>query len=391
MTPVRESPAVEDHLRLVDDDEANVVGMRLRALSLFEGRYAANKGSQRVMLACLRSVADLTVGPEAASSPEWRSARWRSFSWELLAAPDVVQLVCAEIRKARYEGGQRVERPYSPGRINLTQVAIRRILHYCVLVGLVSADHVRLACEEIPKAPPKGRAGTYLTPRQVASLVTAHSPGSHPVTVARDVAIVMLLAGTGMRRHELVSLTFDDLDLEHREVKLVVTKGGVPRVAYLKPEVVDALRRWIKLGRPAKEGPLFVPLTRAGRVAAERPLSAHQVWKMLKARGRLAKVPARLGPHDLRHYAICQMIDNGIDLATVKDAVGHRRIETTVGYDNRPTNRQRKAIGTIALPGGRVPAVRGAAPAKRVGTRAPGRTRAAPRSRPDRPQNKKGG
>lgn len=312
---------------------------------------------QRV-LACLGSVADLSVGPQVAASPEWRTTRWRSFAWELLAAPDLIQVVCARIRTFRYENGQRVERPYSPGRINLTQVAIRRMLHYCVLVGLVSPDQVRLACDEIPRAPSKRRTGTYLTPRQVASLVTEHAPGSHPVTVARDAAIVMLLAGTGMRRHELVALTFDRLDLKHRKVDMVVTKGGVPRVAYLKPEVVDALQRWIKLGRPKRQGPVFVPLTKSGRVTAERPLSAHQVWKILKARGCLAKVPARLSPHDLRHYAICQMIDAGVDLPTVKDAIGHRRIETTVGYDNRPTSRVRKAVNTI---GGQPGAARGSA------------------------------
>lgn len=107
---------------------------------------------------------------------------------------------------------------------------------------------------------------------------------------------------------------------------------------------------WIDGWRRDKEGPVFVPLTRSGRVAAERPLSAHQLWKIVRRRCAQSGLAPGVTTHDFRRYAVGQMLDRGVDLSTVARAIGHKRVETTIGYDRRPVERIRDAVELIDLP-----------------------------------------
>lgn len=224
------------------------------------------------------------------------------------------------------------------------------MLRCCVKVGLMSASQAKEAAEEIPPVEAGQKAGTYLSPADVAAVVAVCWKDPNAAAGARDAAMLMMLAGTGMRREELVALTFAELDLADGKMNLVITKGGKPRVTFLSAPVRVTLERWITIWRPSKEGPLFVPLTRGGRIAGERPLSAHQLWKMVKRRCAQAGLPATITPHDFRRYAVGQMLDHGIDLAIIKRAMGHKRIETTMGYDTRPTEQIRTAVEVIELP-----------------------------------------
>ena len=322
------TPTPQRHLHLVTDDEAADHSLRQDALVLFEQRYQRKPESLRAMMGALRAAAR-AVGAHYDE---------RNFEWDLLIDPVLLSEVMS-----------RVNARYSPRTEKKIHAAIKRMLWYHRRVGLISDDEYRDTLDDFPKVTGEGLAGTHLSVADVAALLGACRADPNWATGTRDEAMLLMLAGTGMRRTELVSATFEELDLDARRLQLIVTKGGRPRTAFLSATLVPALNSWITGWRRHKAGPIFVPLTRSGRVAGERPLSAHQLWKVVRRRGLQAGL-ASVTPHDFRRYCVGQLLDHGVDLSTAAKVVGHRSVRTTQGYDRRPEERIRDATDLIELP-----------------------------------------
>jgi len=98
----------------------------------------------------------------------------------------------------------------------------------------------------------------------------------------------------------------------------------------------------------ARKGPLFVPISKRGRLLARRLTDKAVTW-ILQVRATAAGVAA-FSPHDLRRTFISTLLDAGVDLATVADMAGHANIATTAKYDRRGEVAQRKAAGLLTVP-----------------------------------------
>ena len=140
----------------------------------------------------------------------------------------------------------------------------------------------------------------------------------------RDLAIVDLLASTGMRVGELVHLNRADIDFDNREC-IVFGKGGKERKAYFDARTKIHLRRYLD-ERDDENPALFVTLQQPH---ARLKISGVEI--RLRALGRKLDIP-RVHPHKFRRTLATVAIDKGMPVEQVQQLLGHSKIDTTMHY-----------------------------------------------------------
>ncbi len=145
---------------------------------------------------------------------------------------------------------------------------------------------------------------------------------------ARDAAILELFYSTGMRIGELRALDAGDVDCSGEELK-ILGKGRKERIVMVGSFARQALEEYLKL-RPAlvkDEGEKALFLGHSGKRLADT-----SIGRMLnKYTARLSEA-LHVSPHTLRHTFATHMLNNGADLRSVQELLGHKRLETTQIY-----------------------------------------------------------
>ncbi|BCU50990.1 site-specific tyrosine recombinase XerD [Citrobacter amalonaticus] len=163
----------------------------------------------------------------------------------------------------------------------------------------------------------------------------------------RDAAILGVLLGCGLRRSEAVYLRLSDVVTYERALR-VLGKGNKERLAYMPDGTWQRLQLWIDQVRGENPGPLFTRIRRFDTLTNDR-LTDQAVYHILQVRRGQAGIP-QCAPHDLRRTFATALLDNGEDLITVKDAMGHASVTTTQNYDRRGDERLRTARDRLSLP-----------------------------------------
>ncbi|HHT62135.1 MAG: site-specific tyrosine recombinase XerD [Bacillota bacterium] len=171
-----------------------------------------------------------------------------------------------------------------------------------------------------------------LFPRVLSMEETEHllnQPDSETVLGLRDKAMLELIYATGLRVSELVNLNVQDINMEMGFLRCI-GKGAKERIVPIGSYAIDAVNRYlkksrVKLVKRSKEEALFVNqhgkrLTRQG------------FWKILKGYAKQAKISINITPHTLRHSIATHLLENGADLRTVQEILGHADITTTQIY-----------------------------------------------------------
>jgi len=141
---------------------------------------------------------------------------------------------------------------------------------------------------------------------------------------ARDLAIVDMLATTGMRVGELVGLDIDDIDLQGREC-IVTGKGNKQRPVYFDARAKLHLQTYLE-SRTDDCPALFVSLD-----STATRLSIGGIETRLRELGRSCGV-GRVHPHKFRRTLATHAIDKGMPIEQVQKLLGHARIDTTMHY-----------------------------------------------------------
>lgn len=321
MTPAR-------HLRVVTPAEAELLGLRLEALERLRRRYRKAE-SRRTMEGSLRRLVQTFSQGE-------RSIE--TFEWELLIDDDLASEVWAS-----------VARRYSKATALKDASFLREMLRSCRKVGLLTHEQYASARSFETRGLEGGpKAGRGLTTDEVAAIVRACTEDSSPSVRMRDTALLLALASTGARRTEVASVARVDVHLRESRIWLQHTKNGHPRNAWLHPAAIAAIDEWLDYVGDASSA-LLPPLSRTGRPLGDDPMSAHQVWKIVKRRSEEAGLVG-VTPHDLRRFVVSSLLDSTRDLALVARVVGHSNPATTAGYDRRPDAASRAAVNTLQLP-----------------------------------------
>lgn len=140
----------------------------------------------------------------------------------------------------------------------------------------------------------------------------------------RDLAMIDLLASTGMRVGELVKLNREDINFNEREC-IVFGKGNKERIVYFNARAKIHLQDYLN-SRRDKNKALFVSLAKP-----YRRLQISGVEVRLRKIGKEAKVP-RVHPHKFRRTLATMAIDKGMPVEQVQKLLGHVKIDTTMHY-----------------------------------------------------------
>jgi integrase/recombinase XerC len=144
---------------------------------------------------------------------------------------------------------------------------------------------------------------------------------------ARDVAVLLLLYGSGLRISEALGIARRDAPTDGREMLRVTGKGGKERIVPVLPVTQAAVARYVALCpcRLAPDGPLFLG-------AKGGPLSP-RIVQLLMARLREALgLPETATPHALRHSFATHLLSAGADLRQIQELLGHASLSTTQLY-----------------------------------------------------------
>src|SRR5690606_30248943 len=152
--------------------------------------------------------------------------------------------------------------------------------------------------------------------------------------VQRDLALLELLYGLGLRVSEAVSLTLDALHLgDDEDVAVVRGKGNKQRLVPLGRAVRATLRAWLADGRAALARPEVATVLVGAR---GRPLTRMAAWKIVRRlcveAGFDAATVESVSPHTFRHTFATHLIEAGADLRAVQELLGHADISTTQIY-----------------------------------------------------------
>ena len=140
----------------------------------------------------------------------------------------------------------------------------------------------------------------------------------------RDLAIVDMLASTGMRIGEMVLLNRNDLNFNEREC-IVLGKGSKERIVYFDARTKLHLQEYIK-SRVDDEPALFVTLR-----APYKRIQIGGIERRLRELGKSLKI-SRVHPHKFRRTLATMAIDKGMPIEQLQRLLGHQRIDTTLQY-----------------------------------------------------------
>jgi integrase/recombinase XerC len=146
-----------------------------------------------------------------------------------------------------------------------------------------------------------------------------------PALQARDIALMCLLYGAGLRINEALSLNIRDLPAADNALR-VTGKGNKQRIVPLLAAVHTALATHLKLHPdPTPDSPVFL-----GERGAR--LNAGVAQKTLRDFRRLNGLPEHATPHALRHSFATHLLANGADLRSIQELLGHASLSTTQRY-----------------------------------------------------------
>jgi site-specific recombinase XerD len=196
------------------------------------------------------------------------------------------------------------------------------------------------------KRQPKGRV---VKVDEIATLFETCAKDSNRALGNRDIAILAMLYGAGLRRAEVAELQVENVNIAEGRCK-VIGKGNKERTVFLPPGTVNAVVEWL-VNRGVKPGYLFNRVRKSGFVVVGRAINAQTVYDIVRLRHKKAGIKP-FSPHDLRRSFISELLDAGVDLSTIARQVGHSNVQITARYDRRDEATQQRGVLQLNVPYG---------------------------------------
>lgn len=189
-------------------------------------------------------------------------------------------------------------------------------------------------CETLQNPQTQKRLPHVLTVNEVSALLAAADR-------QRDRAIVELLYGAGLRVSELAGLNRFDINFSQGQLRCT-GKGAKERIVPVGRQAIEAVNEYLAQ-TPTKTVHETAQVARnpKRRIRAAEPLFVNRqgkrlsrlvIWQIVKRLARRANIQKRLSPHTLRHSFATHLLENGADLRTVQELLGHSNVVTTQLY-----------------------------------------------------------
>lgn len=213
---------------------------------------------------------------------------------------------------------------YSKTTIARKMVSIRSLYKFLCREGMAKCN----PAENIRAPKLEKKLPGFMSVGQTETLLNL--PILSTVSGIRDRAIMETLYSTGMRVSELVGTDVEDIDFFHEVVK-VKGKGRKERLQPIGNHALDAIRSYLSK-RSFDKKALFLN-NRGGR------LTERSVARMLEKYVKMAGMSLNISPHTFRHSFATHLLDNGADLRSVQELLGHANLSSTQIYTHITTER----------------------------------------------------
>ena len=211
----------------------------------------------------------------------------------------------------------------SGATISRSVASLKNFYAYLVSSGFVESSpvptdiHVERGAKKLPQ---------ILTGKEVELLLA--QPSCVDAKGFRDKAMLEVMYATGVRVTELIELDLEDVNLELGVIKCA--SGKKTRAIPLYPAALNALRIYIK---DVRRSMLAIPTEQALFVnMGGARMSRQGFWKILKHYQSTAHIDKEITPHTLRHSFAVHLLENGADLGSVQELMGHSDISSTQMY-----------------------------------------------------------
>ena len=212
----------------------------------------------------------------------------------------------------------------SAATLSRCAASLKCFYDFMILRGLIRENPAKnVAPTKITRKMPQ-----VLTSKEVELLLM--QPQTNDLKGYRDRSMLELLYATGIRVSELISLNVSDLNLSAGFIRC--SGGHKERIIPLYPAAIRALSDYTLLVRGKMVGrmteqALFV------NVNGER-MTRQGFWKIIKHYQETAKIGKQITPHTLRHSFATHLLENGADLHSIQEMLGHADISSTQIYAN---------------------------------------------------------
>ncbi len=224
------------------------------------------------------------------------------------------------------------EKKYSNKSISRHISSLHSLYNYLIDEGVIENNPMNLI-----NSPKKElRLPVYLTPNELENII--NTPDRTKKVGKRDVLILEMFYSTGIRLSELVNMKISDIDFINKKIK-ILGKGSKERYVLYGDRCKEYLEDYINNARKnyLKEANDYLFLNQHGKVLTTSGIE-YLVKKILKQSGTNLK----LTPHVLRHTFATHMLNEGADLMTVKELLGHSDLSTTGIYTHVSNEHLRK-------------------------------------------------
>ena len=223
------------------------------------------------------------------------------------------------------------EQKLAAATVSRNIASIKAFFLYLFSEGKIQNDAA--LCLKAPKIEKK--MPEILTMGEVSALLE-QANGDSPKEI-RDKAMLELLYATGIRVTELISLKVSDVNLPMHFI--MCRDPHKERMIPFGTQAHDALERYLGGVRAEMVEDKSSEILFAN--CSGKPMSRQGFWKLIKFYAKKAGITADITPHTLRHSFAAHLVENGADLKSVQEMLGHSDISTTQIYANMNHNRIR--------------------------------------------------
>lgn len=173
----------------------------------------------------------------------------------------------------------------------------------------------------LPQIKRQNKLPIVLSKSEVRALIKAPKYLKHRLEIA-------LLYGCGLRNYELCALEQKDIDFERQTVFIKHQKGRRDRIVPLSTHLSRGLKKYFTTEHPYR----WVFNSQVSNNGEPRPLTQRGVhWAIKEAKSKLA-LKKQVTAHTLRHSYATHLLEDGLDIVSIKELLGHAHIETTLVY-----------------------------------------------------------
>lgn len=216
---------------------------------------------------------------------------------------------------------------YSHKSISRILSSLRSFYNFLIDIKLLNTNiFKRVRNPKVQKKLPN-----YLTEEEIQELLDSIDIKDN--NGLRDKCLIELIYSTGVRVSEVSNLRLTDIDFNNKSIR-VLGKGSKERIVYYGNTLSELLNNYLKENNIKDY--LFLN-------SKNNQLSRQSIEAIMNKRMKLSCIKHKASPHTLRHSFATHLLDNGADLKSVQDLLGHESMNTTEIYTHISTERLRNA------------------------------------------------